>query len=914
MEPQTAIAAARLGPPVIQGKLQVPALPRQHVARPRLERMLAALVQSHRVVVVSATAGAGKTTAVARAAGWLDRPVAWLTVDRTDTAPGRLVTYLEAALIRVLPQIEAVATAAVAGGVPHAEAAGLLAEAAGETPVVLVVDDLERLGVDESAWAVIEAVVRYCGPNMRLVLVSRREIPAGVLGNPIGETVAVAGDEELAFTVPEAAEALACVATAPVDAARAVQATGGWVTGVLFEAWRSSGHVPGRGGESDPLHGYLATHILEQLAPCDRDFLVRTALLDEVTASRAQALGELDASQRLDALRAAHVPVRWERGDALRCHPRFQEYLLACLERRGAAELRALRVAHGRLLAEEGYDEEATEELIRAGAPEEALGTAARAIIPVIERLDFPVADRWLSALAGSASGGSSLPIAEMMLAHAQDDVSRAVRIADRLAAAGEREPLAASSSRAAALMAWSYLLQVRLEDVRAIVAVVEEGRLVDVLRYAWRSSSPDLPPTARSSQAIRSTRSRWPATSPTAGSIESSARARPGGSTPFQAHGASPPCARWDARPRTLELYARARAKGQAGVQLEAWAGPEVLIDAGRASEARDAVARGRGLAKLSGSLVHEFQTFPPDAKLALRLEHDPLRARATLDQVERHRAVYPCLWVFELVDTWYGLALLREGANEAARGRLRRAVQGMVLGDRMLELPTAAVYLAEAEWRAGDDEAADQAADLALWAAGRLGSNHILLQALADYPVVVSRRLDAEPSADSPARPRSRADGAAHSARAVRWPGRRAEGVRQGADARRRPGGTTPDRKVLRVARLSDRARWGGRPAVGDARRPVRRARRRVDAGIRPAGVASASERVAGRRRPRGRARSGATRRPDPGHQRIDALRGADRRGLAPVRRSSAGGDRGGARDIRAGRISAWCQFGVG
>ena len=140
---------------MIQGKLQVPALPRQHVARPRLERMLAALVQSHRVVVVSATAGAGKTTAVARAAGWLDRPVAWLTVDRTDTAPGRLVTYLEAALIRVLPQIEAVATAAVAGGVPHAEAAGLLAEAAGETPVVLVVDDLVRRGVDVSAWAVI---------------------------------------------------------------------------------------------------------------------------------------------------------------------------------------------------------------------------------------------------------------------------------------------------------------------------------------------------------------------------------------------------------------------------------------------------------------------------------------------------------------------------------------------------------------------------------------------------------------------------------------------------------------------------------------------------------------------------------------------------------------------------------------
>ena len=74
------------------------------------------------------------------------------------------------------------------------------------------------------------------------------------------------------------------------------------------------------------------------------------------------------------------------------------------------------------------------------------------------------------------------------------------------------------------------------------------------------------------------------------------------------------------------------------------------------------------------------------------------------------------------------------------------------MQAGDRILELPTAAVYLAEAEWRAGNEEAADRAADIALAAARRQGSNHILLQALADIPAVVSRRLDAEAGADSP------------------------------------------------------------------------------------------------------------------------------------------------------------------
>ena len=39
---------------------------------------------------------------------------------------------------------------------------------------------------------------------------------------------------------------------AEVDPRSVVEATGGWVTGVLFEAWRSRDHVGGSGGEADP--------------------------------------------------------------------------------------------------------------------------------------------------------------------------------------------------------------------------------------------------------------------------------------------------------------------------------------------------------------------------------------------------------------------------------------------------------------------------------------------------------------------------------------------------------------------------------------------------------------------------------------------------------------------------------------
>ena len=74
------------------------------------------------------------------------------------------------------------------------------------------------------------------------------------------------------------------------------------------------------------------------------------------------------------------------------------------------------------------------------------------------------------------------------------------------------------------------------------------------------------------------------------------------------------------------------------------------------------------------------------------------------------------------------------------------------MRAADVALELPAAAVFLAEAEWRLGDPEAADAAADVALAAASTQGSTFLLVEALSFLPAVLSRRIDAEASSASP------------------------------------------------------------------------------------------------------------------------------------------------------------------
>jgi len=71
------------------------------------------------------------------------------------------------------------------------------------------------------------------------------------------------------------------------------------------------------------------------------------------------------------------------------------------------------------------------------------------------------------------------------MLAIARDDQRHGTRIADELAALGRRDQLVATSERAAALMAWCYLLDGRIDEVHALLDAAPAGPSVNVVRYS---------------------------------------------------------------------------------------------------------------------------------------------------------------------------------------------------------------------------------------------------------------------------------------------------------------------------------------------------------------------------------------------------------------------------------------------
>jgi ATP/maltotriose-dependent transcriptional regulator MalT len=744
-------------PRVIRRKVRPPALPSTVVRRPRVESLLARLIEQHRVVCAFASAGAGKTTAVLQAAGQLDRPLAWLSLDSTDAAPGRLVVYLEAALAAEAPAVAGVGAAALAAKIPHVEAAGLLAEAVGDVPLVLVLDDVERLAQAPDALAVVLAVARYLPDSARLVLISRQELPLNLGGLGAIPWTGAIGEEDLAFTVDEASDALEASGRREVDPVEAIIETGGWVTGVLFEAWRSADHVIGIGGEADPLHGYLSLQILGQLDPVEREFLITTSVLPEVTPQTAEALGVGDAGAILHALRSRRLPVGWDqRDDSMRCHPRFREYLLQLLSRRGEPAARELHHANARLLVAEGHVEEAVEEFFTAGCPQEALAIISPALERVIERTDFTVAERWLAELAPVRDEGQpELVEAQLMLALSREEYGAGVAVADRLVAIGRRAEVAERSSRAASLMAWCYLHAGRFDDIRDLILTADLSDDMDALRYSMRVADDALAQEFPGKGML------------TGGPLDAlvlradydlgrlrSLMTIPG--SPWAVRAAEP----WRIGAlfatghldQAFELFQAADLARGSGVWLSAVLGPRLMAEVGEAEAAWRLFAEGQARIAASGSRMFALLSLLTRAELEIVLNDDPAAAQRVLETIRDDELGDRFAFIAEPALMLSGLADLLLGNGAAARDQLAAAVQGMTAGDRNLHLPAAAIYLAEAEWRCHRDDAADAAADLALRAAGEQGSNHVLLDALARFPAVLSRRLDLERVEDTP------------------------------------------------------------------------------------------------------------------------------------------------------------------
>jgi LuxR family maltose regulon positive regulatory protein len=317
--------------PVLETKLFAPIRRRQLTARPRLTaRLDVTLHPGHRMTLVSAPAGFGKTTAVS---DWLaDIPqrwprarVGWLSLDAGDNDLPRLMTHLATALTSVGMPIEATVVDALHSVTETTALTALVNEldrAGHESPGevwVLVLDDYH---VIESAdvHAAMAFLLAHLPEHLHMLITTRADppLPLALLRSRGQLTELRAAD--LRFTASEAQEFLTHTMDLDLTTAEVgllEERTEGWITGLQLSAL-SLGSMDGRAeisafiaalnGSSRYIIDYLTDEVLSRQTARVREFLTATAELDRLTGPLCDALtDEADGAQMLEHLERSNL-------------------------------------------------------------------------------------------------------------------------------------------------------------------------------------------------------------------------------------------------------------------------------------------------------------------------------------------------------------------------------------------------------------------------------------------------------------------------------------------------------------------------------------------------------------------------------------------------------------------------------
>ncbi|MFF2508200.1 LuxR C-terminal-related transcriptional regulator [Streptomyces sp. NPDC058067] len=331
------------GLPFLRARFTPPSSPDGFLRRERLtEKLDRALITP--LTVVNGSAGAGKTLAVADWAAGLDIPVAWLTVEEADRAPGLFWAYVLEALRAVGVSVpEEVGSPSDADSVDRGMLSRLAAALQGrDRPVVLVLDAYGRVTTPEIAEQ-LEFVLRHAGEGLRLVLATCTDpLLLTHRYRASGELTEIR-DTELAFTRAETVELLRLHGLYPSrSATHALTArTQGWAAGLklcAMAARQSSDpetylreFEAGRSAVAD----FLLAEALDPRPPGTQDLLLRVSVLERFCPDLANAMTlRTDAEPTLAALCRENAFVQYLGHSWYRLQPLFREVLRAHLRER----------------------------------------------------------------------------------------------------------------------------------------------------------------------------------------------------------------------------------------------------------------------------------------------------------------------------------------------------------------------------------------------------------------------------------------------------------------------------------------------------------------------------------------------------------------------------------------------------
>jgi LuxR family maltose regulon positive regulatory protein len=391
--------------------------------RPELLDALYRAVTTRRLTLISAQAGAGKTTLVTSLAdSYPHLPLAWLTLDEGDNNSITFLSLLVAAIGQILP--DCIRNSATLLDNPPAtfthtrRLIGVLINDilnGDPKPFGLVLDDVHHLD-DPDVVSALDYLLEHLPPMMHLVATARQDPLLSLSRLRARGQLAEFRMAQLRFSTEETAQLLENVLGVAASAetlSLLQQRTEGWVTALRLLALSLEKLLPDQRAQfveqmahsHQFIFDYLVDEVFRQQPAETRRFLLDTSILTEMTPAVCQAVtGQANAYTILNDLYRRNLFVtRSEEFDsepAYRYHALFRQFLLLHL---GQVRPEALAALHRRAATALGKSWDALPHYEAAAAWEEAADLIEALAQPQLDTAYIqPQFARWLDRLPDS--------------------------------------------------------------------------------------------------------------------------------------------------------------------------------------------------------------------------------------------------------------------------------------------------------------------------------------------------------------------------------------------------------------------------------------------------------------------------------------------------------------------------------
>jgi serine/threonine-protein kinase PknK len=369
------------------------------------KRLIDALQEGrHRqLTLIHAPAGFGKTTLASQ---WRDRlqaegqAVAWVSIDRDDDNPVWLVAHLIETIQAVRPDLTEELPMLLERHVDDAHRYVLPAlineiDASGE-PLMIVVDDWYQVS-DPRAIAVMEFLLDRITPLLQFVITSRSRsgLPLGRLR--MRDQVTEIDEFMSRFDAAESERLLVGVDGLPLsdaDIATLMRTTDGWVAALRLVAlsMRGAANIPQLvaelSGRHHAIEAYLAENVLNRLPPRILEFLLRTAVPQQICAGLATDLtGETHGQALLEQVETDDLFLHPLDADRIwfSYHHLFADLLHARLQRDHPGEVAELHRRAARWYARNDLPTEAVDHALAVGERQLAVDIVVDHAMPLFE-------------------------------------------------------------------------------------------------------------------------------------------------------------------------------------------------------------------------------------------------------------------------------------------------------------------------------------------------------------------------------------------------------------------------------------------------------------------------------------------------------------------------------------------------